>query len=154
MSLRSQIRAALVGGPLSVDELLPLLPAFKGNRARLAAHMNVLEIDGKVRRCNQHDLGQPVYQLEPSIWPDEKTAEANQTQVGGNHYRALTPQPWDVIVAWDLDFLAGNVVKYVARAGRKGNRATRLEDLRKALHYIEKLIENEIADDPDDRDGV
>ena len=39
-----------------------------------------------------------------------------------------------------LDFLAGNVVKYVCRAGRKGDKVT---DLLKAKQYLEWLIERE-----------
>ena len=39
-----------------------------------------------------------------------------------------------------LDFLAGNVVKYVCRAGRKGDRVT---DLLKAKRYLDWLIEKE-----------
>lgn len=62
---------------------------------------------------------------------------ANQRQVAGDHYRRLDPQPWDVITAWGLGFLAGNVVKYVARAPAKGG----VEDLQKARHYLDKLIE-------------
>lgn len=39
-----------------------------------------------------------------------------------------------------LDFLSGNVVKYVCRAGRKGDRVT---DLKKAKQYLDWLIERE-----------
>lgn len=39
-----------------------------------------------------------------------------------------------------LDFLTGNVIKYVARAGRKGDA---LEDLRKARQYLDWAIERE-----------
>lgn len=56
-------------------------------------------------------------------------------QVGGDHYTKLKIQPWQVIDAWGLDFYLGNVVKYIARD--KGNR---LEDLKKALHYLEHRI--------------
>lgn len=46
------------------------------------------------------------------------------------------PQPIDVIREWDLNFNLGNVVKYVARAGKKdGN--TKEQDLRKAIAYLE-----------------
>lgn len=69
---------------------------------------------------------------------------ANDTQVGGDHYKRLKPEPWDVIVAWDLRYLPGNVVKYVARYGQKGG----LEDLHKARHYLDKLIEVEEAKIP------
>jgi len=42
-----------------------------------------------------------------------------------------------VIEAWDLGFHLGNCVKYVARAGRKGDE---LEDLRKARWYLDRYI--------------
>lgn len=47
-------------------------------------------------------------------------------------------EPKDVIMDWQLDFCLGNVVKYIARAGRKGDA---LEDLQKAKQYIEFKIE-------------
>lgn len=51
-----------------------------------------------------------------------------------------------VIEAWDLDFCLGNTVKYIARAGKKG-KDKELEDLRKALWYLERRIEQlEIAE--------
>jgi len=45
----------------------------------------------------------------------------------------------DAIEAWELGFHAGNVVKYVARAGRKGGEAE-LKDLEKALWYLRRLV--------------
>lgn len=42
-----------------------------------------------------------------------------------------------VIEAWDLDFHLGNVIKYIARAGKKGNE---LEDLEKAVWYLNRRI--------------
>ena len=54
-------------------------------------------------------------------------------------------QTWDVIVDWDLDFLTGNVVKYISRLGRKGGDNTRLSDLIKCRNYIERAIELETA---------
>lgn len=53
------------------------------------------------------------------------------------HYTRLTPQPIDVIEAWGLGFHEGNIVKYIARAGHKGDRLT---DLRKARVYLDRLI--------------
>jgi hypothetical protein len=67
-------------------------------------------------------------------------SDANHTQVGGAHYKALDIQPWDAIHAWGLCFFAGNVIKYVARHKAKGG----VEDLRKARHYLDKLIEIEL----------
>jgi len=62
---------------------------------------------------------------------------ANKRQVAGKHYKDISPQPWDVINSWELGFLDGNVVKYIARWRAKGG----IEDLEKAQHYLEKLIE-------------
>jgi len=54
---------------------------------------------------------------------------------GGAHYDGPAVQPIDLIEAWNLDFLEGNVVKYVTRWRRKGG----LEDLDKAAWYLERL---------------
>ena len=62
---------------------------------------------------------------------------ANGQQVGGSHYAVKTIQPWDYIIANDLGYLEGNVVKYVSRWKDKGG----IEDLKKAQHYLKKLIE-------------
>jgi hypothetical protein len=66
---------------------------------------------------------------------------ANEQQVGGDHYKAKEHQPWDVITEWGLGFLDGNVVKYMSRWRQKGG----VNDLRKARHYLDKLIETETA---------
>ena len=62
---------------------------------------------------------------------------ANDKQVGGDHYKSTVIQPWDYIVANKLDFFSGNVIKYVTRFAEKGG----VTDLKKAQHYLEKLIE-------------
>ena len=64
----------------------------------------------------------------------EKTSAFLQTAY---HYRNKTIQPWDAIHAWDLGFFSGNVVKYVARHREKNG----VQDLKKARHYLDKLIE-------------
>lgn len=60
----------------------------------------------------------------------------NAVQIGGTHYKKHTIQPWDAIHDWGLGFFDGNVVKYVARHKQKGG----VEDLKKARHYLDKLI--------------
>jgi hypothetical protein len=60
-------------------------------------------------------------------------------QVGGSHYRDKGIQPIIYIHANDLGFCEGNVVKYVTRWRDKNGVA----DLRKAIHYLELLIELE-----------
>lgn len=65
--------------------------------------------------------------------------EAGSAVVHPAHYNAGKFEVWDVIADWGLDFLLGNVIKYVARAGRKGDR---VEDLEKAMQYLQKEIEH------------
>ena len=62
---------------------------------------------------------------------------ANDDQIGGRHYIEKAIQPWDYIVQNDLGYLEGCIVKYVSRYKEKGG----VEDLIKASHYLEKLIE-------------
>ena len=63
---------------------------------------------------------------------------ANDKQIGGIHYlRAI--QPWDFIAAYGIGFFEGNVIKYVTRWRDKAG----VDDLKKARHYLDKLIELE-----------
>lgn len=64
---------------------------------------------------------------------------ANEVQVGGEHYRTKPIQPWDFITQNGLGYLEGCIVKYVSRHRQKGG----IEDLKKAKHYLDKLIELE-----------
>ncbi len=71
------------------------------------------------------------------------TSSANETQVGGGHYRAVDPayQHWDFVVDTGLGYLEGCATKYISRHRLKNKE----QDLDKALHYVQKLIE--CADD-------
>ena len=59
------------------------------------------------------------------------------------HYSNLPIEPWDFIQQNKLDFFEGNVVKYICRWRTKGG----ADDLRKAITYIEKIIDNEKKED-------
>ena len=60
-------------------------------------------------------------------------------QIGGNHYRKKSIQPITYILENELGFCEGNVVKYVSRWREKNG----IDDLLKAKHYIDFLIERE-----------
>lgn len=62
---------------------------------------------------------------------------ADLKQVGGTHYVKYKIQAWDYITQNDIGYLEGNVIKYVSRWKDKGG----VQDLLKAKHYLEKLIE-------------
>ena len=77
------------------------------------------------------------YAQNYSRYTTKEDKPANEVQVGGEHYKDKHIQPWDAIHAWGLGFFSGNVVKYVARHREKNG----IEDLKKARHYLDKLIE-------------
>jgi len=61
---------------------------------------------------------------------------ANDHQEGGDHYAILGQvQHWDW--AKNIPYLEGNATKYIGRHWKKGG----VEDIRKALHYIQKIVE-------------
>jgi len=65
-------------------------------------------------------------------------ARAIDEQIGGKHYKNLPIQPIEYIFKNRLGFAEGNVVKYVTRYSQKGG----VDDLRKARHYLDLLIEH------------
>ena len=71
-----------------------------------------------------------------------ENARANDRQVAGDHYKKRPIQPWDVVDQGPLEQAIGfyryNALKYVMHAGDKGDFK---EDIQKAEHYIQKLLE-------------
>lgn len=66
---------------------------------------------------------------------------ANDLQIGGQHYKEMGVQPWDVmeqvLTSEEFEgFLKGNIIKYSMRAGKKDS-----DDAGKARHYMMKLKE-------------
>lgn len=68
--------------------------------------------------------------------PEEKALDV---QVGGGHYKGLKIQPIQYIHANSLGYCEANVVKYISRWREKNGK----QDLEKAKHYIDLLIELE-----------
>ena len=67
--------------------------------------------------------------------------KASERQVGGTHYRDLAIQPSEFIYRNNLNWLAGSIVKYAARAGRKGGLEGMRQDIEKVKHYAELWLE-------------
>ena len=57
-----------------------------------------------------------------------------------SHYTSGKIEVIDAILDWCLGFCKGNAVKYIARAGKK-DKSKEIEDLKKAIWYIQKEIE-------------
>lgn len=66
-------------------------------------------------------------------------ASALDIQEGGDHYKDLTIQPVEYIHKNGIGFCEGSAIKYLTRWRAKGG----IEDLRKAKHFIDLLIEME-----------
>lgn len=73
--------------------------------------------------------------------PPQQEKLALASQVGGSHYKNYAIQPIEYIMENGLDYLQGNVVKYVTRFKDKNG----VEDLKKAAHYLQIMIERETA---------
>ena len=61
------------------------------------------------------------------------------TQIGGTHYESQAIQPIEYINANSLNYHQGNILKYITRYRSKNG----VEDLRKAMWYLEDLIKVE-----------
>lgn len=67
---------------------------------------------------------------------------ANDTQYGGDHYKKMQVQPWDIVDEWPIEqqvgYHRGGALKYIMRMGTKDER---LQEAKKAMHYVQKLVE-------------
>lgn len=86
-----------------------------------------------------------LFQFDDLTPPASRSTPANLTQVGGGHYKGRLIEPWDFCAANGLDAFQSSIVRYVVRWREKGG----VEDLRKARHYLDKLIELALAGYPD-----
>jgi hypothetical protein len=80
--------------------------------------------------------------------PFVPSTKADGLQIGGDHYKNMGVQPWVAMESWMTPeqfagFLRGNAIKYLARCDVKGG----IDDIKKARHYIDKLVEVRGNDD-------
>jgi hypothetical protein len=64
----------------------------------------------------------------------EDAKNADEKQIGGNHYKSFLIQPWTFIRRNGLNPFQANVIKYVCRYLFKGKT---IEDINKIIHYCE-----------------
>ena len=67
------------------------------------------------------------------------TSKVYSKQIGGSHYKDMAMQPSEFINKNKLQFAEGNAIKYICRHAHKGE----VEDLEKAKHYIDMIIERD-----------
>jgi hypothetical protein len=89
---------------------------------------------------NQSHEREALEERRSSIEHEVKTANAKQ--VGGDHYKKMGVQTWDVVDTWPIEqqigYYRGNALKYVMRIGAKDEE---IQEAGKGIHYLEKLIE-------------
>lgn len=76
---------------------------------------------------------------DPEIRAKMTGGRANDTQVGGSHYQQQAIQHWDYVIANHIPYMEAQIIKYVSRWRNKNG----LQDLEKALHFLQKLLEVE-----------
>lgn len=73
---------------------------------------------------------------------DLDSTRANDRQVGGQHYKEMDVQPWDVVDTWPIEqrigYYRGGALKYLMRMGSKDESAV---EIAKGQHYMQKLLE-------------
>lgn len=95
---------------------------------------------GTVKRGEQYGhVLLDEYKLTHDVRKLELVESPLNVQVGGDHYKKLKIQPVEYIMANNIPYMEGNVVKYVTRWRDKGG----IADLEKAMHYLQMLIEQE-----------
>ena len=72
---------------------------------------------------------------------------AYDKQIGGSHYKKMKIQPSKFVIENKLLFPEGNVIKYICRHQYKGGK----EDLDKAKHFIDMIIERDYETEKDER---
>jgi hypothetical protein len=67
---------------------------------------------------------------------------ANSRQVGGDHYKMMGVEPWNVVDTWPIEqrigYYRGGALKYLMRMGSKDEAPM---EVAKGQHYMEKLLE-------------
>lgn len=91
--------------------------------------------ENALHHCKPHQVAmEHIQEIKKVI---DTNSKALEVQVGGTHYKEQKIQPLEYIFANNLGFCEGNVIKYVTRYKYKNG----LEDLKKAKHYLELLME-------------
>jgi hypothetical protein len=96
------------------------------------------------------ELGKRINYMSTRLSDDERervevigaAIRANDKQIGGDHYKNMGVEPWDVVDTWPIEqrigYYRGGALKYIMRLGNKDEME---QEAGKGLHYLEKLLE-------------
>lgn len=101
------------------------------------AHIKTNEQERETVEADMHQA-----RLGAKVRAPRDFGKANDKQVGGDHYKNMGVEPWDVVDTWPLYQRIGayraGALKYLMRMGAKDEAA---QEIGKGLHYLEKLLE-------------
>ena len=117
---------------------------FAGQIIMSAIHMEERSGTGSSAGLIPH-VGQPkaLRSTSVSIMGTEnidKEKPFDEVENPSHYTEGRNYEPVEVIEDWRLDYHLGNALKYISRAGRKGSF---IEDLKKAIYYLERRITKE-----------
>lgn len=113
-------------------------------------------LDDLVAFSQEHGLydmvGNPLVKpLIPNMTEKNASSACDPTspdnrQVGGDHYKRMKVQPWAALDDWltsdqKVGYYLGSAVAYLARFNSEGVGKGGVQDVKKAKHYLEKLID-------------
>ena len=116
------------------------VPSAVGKKFKMAMP-SVYGIRKRVLSGTRPDLtAPPVVEFGFAHEPEPK--KANDMQIGGDHYKNMGVEPWDVVDTWPreqrIGYYRGGALKYIMRMGSKDESPT---EIAKGKHYMQKLLE-------------
>tara|TARA_R110002167_G_scaffold286450_1_gene491392 strand:- start:831 stop:1202 length:372 start_codon:yes stop_codon:yes gene_type:complete len=103
----------------------------------LGSKIEIIDDDYDYYQCST-ELGH-IIELDDELLNNGYTKIKDIKQIGGNHYSKLGIEPYEYSIKNDLNCYQFNVIKYVTRYKDKNG----IEDLKKAINTLEKLIDYE-----------
>lgn len=123
-------------GEITTETLANLFPILFGDILISGPHFTFSDsekcMDFVCNYLNEKNIILPVYDKT------KKSSDFDAVSRPSHYMEGRKYEPRKVIADWGLNFNLGNAVKYISRAGRKGDK---IEDLQKAIQYIEFEIE-------------
>tara|TARA_R110002074_G_scaffold326376_1_gene496697 strand:- start:32 stop:403 length:372 start_codon:yes stop_codon:yes gene_type:complete len=103
----------------------------------LGSKIEIIDYDYDYYQCST-ELGH-IIELDDELLNNGYTKIKEIKQIGGNHYSKLGIEPYEYSIKNELNCYQFNVIKYVTRYKDKNG----IEDLKKAINTLEKLIDYE-----------
>jgi len=135
--------------------LSPVIDDTINEESKEISSVNIDNFNENVKSLNELEFKIPKFDIDAMNEISKKSFDnfyesiksehrepADSIQIGGDHYKKMAIQPWNALKEWMTEeqfngFLKGSAIVYLARCDSKGG----LEDIKKARHYLDKLIE-------------